>query len=176
MSSIQVARIAGLDVSFTRFSLVSLLALWLILGGAGFIFLQLPLAESLLVGFAATVLHVLSAFLHQLGHAWAARRTGYPMIGVRFYFLLAASRYPRNEPELPARIHIRRALGGPFWSFVTALVGGILALFLAGRVNDLTWYLALFFFLDNLIVFAIGALLPLGFDDGSTLLRWWGKQ
>ena len=26
-----------------------------------------------------------------------------------------------------------------------------------------------------LLVFTLGALLPLGFNDGSTLLRWWGK-
>ncbi len=34
---------------------------------------------------------------------------------------------------------------------------------------------ALFFFLDNLLVLTLGALLPLGFTDGSTILRWRAK-
>jgi hypothetical protein len=38
------------------------------------------------------------------------------------------------------------------------------------------WWVGVFFFLDNLIVFTLGALLPLGFTDGSTLLYWWGKR
>ena len=42
--------------------------------------------------------------LHQFGHAWAARRVGYPMTGLRYRGVLAASLYPRNEPELPADI------------------------------------------------------------------------
>ncbi len=29
--------------------------------------------------------------------------------------------------------------------------------------------------IDNLFIFTIGSLLPLGFTDGSTLLHWWGK-
>jgi hypothetical protein len=37
------------------------------------------------------------------------------------------------------------------------------------------WWVALFFFLDNLLVLTLGAFVPLGFTDGSTLLRWWGK-
>ncbi|MCP4424315.1 MAG: hypothetical protein GY803_07490 [Chloroflexi bacterium] len=35
------------------------------------------------------------------------------------------------------------------------------------------YYLSLFFFLDNLLVFTLGAFLPLGFTDGSTLIRYW---
>jgi hypothetical protein len=33
--------------------------------------------------------------------------------------------------------------------------------------------LVIFTFIDNLLVFTAGALLPLGFTDGSTLLHWW---
>lgn len=177
MSPIKVGRIAGLDVSFTQFSVVSLLALWVLLCGVGFFFLQLPPLQSIFAGLVALVLHVLSAFVHQFGHAWAARRVGHPMTGVRFWFVLSASRYPRDEPELPASVHIRRALGGPLWSFGAAAVGGVLVLVAALiRAEGLALDLTLFFFLDNLIVFAIGALVPLGFDDGSTILNWWRKQ
>jgi hypothetical protein len=177
MSSFKIAHISGLQVSITSFSLASLLALWLILSLAGFFVLQLSVPESSFAGFLAMVLHVVSAIIHQFGHAWAARRAGYPMTGIRFWSVLATSIYPRDEPELAARVHIRRALGGPLWSFGAAVVGGIPVLVAAlikayGLVMDLT----LFFFLDNLIVFAIGALIPLGFDDGSTILNWWRKQ
>ena len=97
------------------------------------------------------------------------------MMGITYWWVLAASRYPRDEPELPAEIHIRRALGGPSFSFLLALVAGVIAYLL--RTNGgLTWWLALFLFLDNLLIFTIGALLPLGFTDGSTLLYWWPKR
>jgi hypothetical protein len=48
---------------------------------------------------------------------------------------------------------------------------------IVGRLNDYTlllWVLPLFS-LDNLFFFTLGALLPLGFTDGSTILRWMGK-
>jgi hypothetical protein len=35
--------------------------------------------------------------------------------------------------------------------------------------------LALFAFWNNLLFFTLGALLPLGFTDGSTLLKYWGQ-
>jgi len=35
--------------------------------------------------------------------------------------------------------------------------------------------LALFVAAINLLIFSVGAFLPLGFTDGSTLLRWCGK-
>jgi hypothetical protein len=130
---------------------------------------------AVLAGFIATLLHWLAAFWHQIGHAWAARRTGYPMSGIMAVWVLEASLYPRDEPELPARIHIRRALGGPIASFFMALIGGTLAI-LTQRYGVVVWYLAIFFFLDNLLVFTLGALLPLGFTDGSTLLHYWPRR
>ena len=54
------------------------------------------------------------------------------------------------------------------------MAGGIaLALRDAGGV---AWWVAVFFFLDNLLVMTLGAFLPLGFTDGDTLLAWWGKR
>ena len=43
------------------------------------------------------------------------------------------------------------------------------------RRGGLPWWLAAFVVADNLLVFTLGALMPLGFSDGSTLLRWRGK-
>jgi hypothetical protein len=50
-----------------------------------------------------------------------------------------------------------------------------LALFI-GESGGL-WYLpVLFFGLENLLLYGLGAFLPLGFTDGSTLLEWWPKR
>jgi hypothetical protein len=38
--------------------------------------------------------------------------------------------------------------------------------------GGVAFYVAAFFALDNLLVFTLGAFLPLGFTDGSTLLYW----
>lgn len=99
------------------------------------------------------------------------------MMGIRFgsFGLLAASQYPLDEPELPAVIHIRRALGGPIGSLIASLLAGGIALLLR-NTGGVPWWVTLFFFLDNFVVFTLGSLLPLGFTDGSTLLVWWGKR
>jgi hypothetical protein len=121
-------------------------------------------------------LHLVANLGHHFGHAWAAARTGYPMSGVLLgkWGLLGTSLYPTSEPALPARIHIRRALGGPLASLGLSLIAGALVLVLPRET--MLWWATLFFLADNLGVFFLGSLLPLGFTDGSTLLHWWGKQ
>ncbi len=103
----------GLSFSFVPSALLGFLLIWAILSAVVVYWLHYPLLTAVLLGLAATTLHWLSEFLHNLGHAWAAHRTGYPMTGIRFYAVLAASLYPPDEPALPGRVHIRRALGGP---------------------------------------------------------------
>ena len=93
------------------------------------------------------------------------------MTGVQFWWVLSSSLYPPDEPELPPATHISRALGGPTASFLLTLIAGGITLALAAT-GGVLWYVALFFFLDNLLVLFLGAFLPLGFTDGSTLLRW----
>ncbi len=125
------------------------------------------------VGLAAACFHYASEFWHQLGHAFAARRTGYPMEGVYFWGVLGASQYPKDEGELPAQVHIRRALGGPIASLALTLAAGLCAWFLPS--GALRWMAAILF-LDNLLVFTLGAFLPLGFTDGGTLRYWWPRR
>ena len=81
----------------------------------------------------------------------------------------------RDEGPLPAAVHVRRALGGPLASLVLTCIAAAIALALR-PLGGVLWWLALFFFLDNLLVLTLGAFLPLGFTDGSTLPHWWGKQ
>ena len=166
---------AGLNLTAKPSAIIGSLALWIVLSGVGLAWLKLSIGEAILGGLIATLLHWVSELLHQLGHARAARRTGYPMIGIRAWGVLSTSVYPDDEPPLPASIHIRRALGGPSVSIVVGILIGSLALTLRDSAGLLRWF-AQFVALENLLVFGLGAFLPLGFTDGSTLLRYWGQR
>ena len=124
-------------------------------------------------GVLATALHFVSELWHQRGHAQAAARTGYPMTGVRLWGVLGTSLYPPDEPELPGELHVARALGGPRASAWFAALGGLAAL--ATRpIGGVAFMISTLFALENLLVFTVGAFLPLPFmeTDGTTLLRY----
>ena len=171
MRSIRMGRILGTPITAKGPALISTLILWLVLGAAGYLLLDLSLAAAVGGGLIAAGLHWLSDLLHQLGHVWAARRTGWPMRRLHLHWFLILSFYPRDEPELPASIHVRRALGGVPVSLLLALVG-LLPMLLWQSTSGLPLYLSQFFFWENLLVFGLGAFLPLGFTDGSTLIKW----
>ena len=126
--------------------------------------------EALIAALGIAVAHVINEYLHQYGHALAARRVGYPMKGIRFWWIFGQSRYPRDEGELPAKIHVHRALGGPIFSALVSILYGSVAMIMGD--DNLLGVIAWGAFLDNLLIFTLGALLPLGFTDGSTLLYW----
>ena len=168
---------AGLQLSVLPSTLVGSILLLVVLSGIAMGVLHASIGEAIGGSLLALLLHWTSTLAHHLGHAWAARRTRYPMSGIRFGTLgvLATSLYPPDEPALPAGIHIRRALGGPMGSFLFSLVALVLALGFR-TVNEALGWVGIFFFLDNLLVFTLGPFVPLGFTDGSTLLQWWGKR
>jgi hypothetical protein len=165
--------VAGLKLDALPSAIAGSALLWVLLSGSG-VLLGVSVGAAIVGGLIAVVLHWSSEIVHHLGHAWAARTTGHPMTGVRFWWVLGMSRYPRDEGVLPARVHIRRALGGPAASLVVTLVAAVVAV-VARPFGGAIWLVALFFFLDNLLVFSLGAFMPLGFTDGSTLLYWWGR-
>jgi hypothetical protein len=182
MKSIDLGKIAGLRVSAFPNALIGFIGLWIVLSILAIVPPLLPPVHAIIGALICTLLHVFSEFWHQLGHSWAAGRTGYPMSGVRFWWILGQSMYPKDEPALPGSIHIRRALGGPIASFLLALFSAVAFLAignLIGETNEpntlIWWWVSFFLILDNLFFFTIGAFLPLGFTDGSTILRWWGK-
>jgi Zn-dependent protease len=175
MKTLLAGRFFGLDIWVHPSTWFTFAILWLILGLVGYFGLRLNAVESIAAGLICTGLHYFSELWHNIGHAIAARRTGYPMVGVVFWAALASSRYPREEPELPARVHITRALGGPAGSGLLALAVGLL-LIVFSNLATVPRTVAYFFFIDNLLVFTIGALIPLGFTDGGTLVKWWGKK
>lgn len=130
-------------------------------------------AQTALVTATAVPLHWSANLWHHLGHAAAARQSGYPMRGVNFWGLLGTSLYPEDEPPLPAEIHIRRALGGPAASLLAAFLSAILWRLSArkGPARDL----ALIALIEHLNL-GLGALLPVPVFDGGTLRTWWPRR
>jgi hypothetical protein len=173
-AKILLGELFGLELSAKANTIFWAAILGLGLFLVGVFFLKLTLAESLVGAIVCILLHYVSELVHQLGHAGAARRAGYPMRGVRFWGLLSTSVYPKDEPPLPGKIHIRRALGGPAVSLIFAMIWLLLVL-IAVPVGGVGFWVAVFIFLDNLFVLTIGSLLPLPFTDGGTLVTWWGK-
>ena len=133
--------------------------------------------SALLAGLLSVPVMFASDWLHQWGHARAARRTGYPMIGIHYHSLFSASQYPPDEPPLPAQVHLQRALGGFWVNMLAGLLVAPLAFYLWPRGGVSGW-LAGFTFAWNFLGGGIGALLPIDIPgvftlDGGTLLRLW---
>jgi hypothetical protein len=164
-----LARLGGFRVSADASAVAGALGLWALLA-AGVRAMGVPWGRAVRVGLVTSAVHWASECWHQGGHALAARSTGYPMTGLRFWTVLSASVYPADEPALPARVHLRRALGGPLASALLTVALGLL-----WRATPPAQHrrhaLARFAFWENLLVFTLGALLPLGFTDGSTIRR-----
>jgi hypothetical protein len=180
MMPYQLGRVMNLDLLVYPSAIAGTVVLWIVLAGLALAITPLtpfPLTPvaAIIAGGLGALLHWLGELLHQIGHARAARKTGYPMTGVSFWLVLGSSLYPPDEPPLPGSVHVQRALGGPIISAIITVLAFILTAIFAALNIPLLFWLALFFALDNLLVFTLGAFLPLGFTDGSTLLRWWGK-
>ena len=167
----QLGRLLGVEVWFRLNSLLLSGVLWLLFAAAARYWLGFAWGTAVFVGGTAVLLHWLSDIGHHLGHAIAAKRVGYPMQKIISWYVLMSSVYPKDEPPLHAKIHIWRALGGPAASLAISLAAGTLLLFAQNETIGHT--LAAFAFWENFVVLFLGAFLPLGFTDGSTLLTWW---
>ncbi len=167
-----LGRIAQLDITAAPSAAGGFALLWAAMSLLGWKLFRLKPAAALTGGLLATALHFLSELWHQGGHARAARQTGHPMTGVHLIGILGASIYPRDEPPLPAELHVHRALGGPRASAVLAAQAGLLTL-ATRRMGGVPFMLAALMALENLFIFTLGAFLPMPFmeTDGSTLLR-----
>lgn len=141
---------------------------------------DVPVGEALVGSLVGLVLHVVINHVHQMGHAIAARQTGYPMVAWRTNFIVSTSLYPDDEPELPAEVHIRRALGGQYFSLPLFIIGVIAAVLILPD-HGVAGVLAVFFLIDS-FVYSLGALIPTPFlariieIDGTTIWKWWPKR
>ncbi|HEY7094389.1 MAG TPA: hypothetical protein VH393_14485, partial [Ktedonobacterales bacterium] len=114
--SYRLGTIYGVKITARPSAIIASIALWAVATEVATIFFHTSLTAAILQGLIVTLIHWLSDMLHQFGHAIAARSTSYPMTGLRLWFLLSSGLYPLDEPALPARTHVRRALGGPSMS------------------------------------------------------------
>jgi hypothetical protein len=175
MKDFRLGRLSGLELSAGPSAISWSIALWAVMAALAALILRMPVDIAVGMGLAVLILHWFSELVHQFGHAVAARKTGYPMTGIRFWGLLSTALYPDDEPALPAELHVRRALGGPIASLVLTFIAWLLMTAARGDDGPL-WWIAVFFFAENLIVFTLQAFIPLGFNDGSTLWRWWRRR
>lgn len=169
MKSIHLGKLFGLQITILPLAFGGSFLLWVVFSAIAHYGLGLPFGESVLLGFIAMLLHWVFELIHSLGHAFAANGTGYPMTGITFGALaiFALTLYPKDEPDLPPSIHIRRALGGPM---INGLLSIIFLLLLPIWQGNWFW-LGMFALFENLFVYTLQVFLPLGFNDGSTILR-----
>ncbi|MDX1615938.1 MAG: hypothetical protein R3300_16610 [Candidatus Promineifilaceae bacterium] len=168
---IPLGSVAGLPVTARASFFLARLIFTVILIVAGRFVFKLSRPKALLFGLVAAVVDPLIVLIHQLGHAWAAKKVGWPMNGISFWGLFSTCYYPLEEPELPPEIHLRRAIAGPVVSFFNGLLAGVVGLRLfphkgVGRL------LALFWMVDASGVRGIGALGPLQGTDGPAVYYW----
>jgi hypothetical protein len=174
MKEYRLGEVARVCWTFTPAAIFGSLGLWLIVVTLMTAVFSISIGPALFGGMIVVLLHWLSEVVHQLGHAWAARRTGYPMTGGRAgkFGVFITSLYPLDEPELPANLHLRRALGGPIFSAWLSSIAFIIALMLIQTASALGQFILWFFFLENLFVMTLQVFIPLGFNDGATVWRW----
>ena len=175
MKDFRLGRLSGLELSARPSVINWSIALWAVMAALVTLILRIPVGISVGIGLAALVLHWFSELVHQFGHAVAARRTGYPMTGIRFWGLLSTALYPDDEPALPAELHIQRALGGPIARLVLTFIAWLLMTAARGDDGPM-WWITVYFFAENLLVFTLQAFVPLGFNDGATLWHWWRRR
>jgi hypothetical protein len=168
--TLRLGRVARLPVTAGPSAVVGSLVLWVLAAAVALFVVTTSLGVAVLAGLLVVLLHWIAVIVHVLGHTTAARRTGYPANGIRLWGLLSSIRYPADEPPLPAAVHTRRALGGPLASASFSLIAAVLVV-VSRPIAGTAWWLLVFLLLDSFLVGTLGALLPLSFADGGTLLR-----
>jgi hypothetical protein len=182
MRSITLFTLFGVKTTISPLGLLSFLVSIPVLGWIAAWQFFFNFGEAWLAGLLTALVLVASEWLHQMSHARAAHDAGPPMIGIHFLplFCFSTCLYPKDEPPLPPRLHVQRALGG-FW--VSLLIGLLLAplaffLWIKGGVSGWVLGVAAFW---NVFVLGLGALLPVDIPgvfttDGGTLLRLWRER
>ena len=80
----QIRHMGRLAVESAPLAFAGSIGLWVIVVLLMMAVFNIPIGSALFGGVIVVVLHWFCETVHQLGHAWAARRTGYPMTGMRF--------------------------------------------------------------------------------------------
>lgn len=164
----------GLKVTFAPLMIVCYLVLAAVFAGIGLL-TGASAAVAIPGGLIAALLHYVFSFTHHLGHAIAARSTGYPMAGVHYFGPLGTGLYPSDEGDLPARVHLRRAVGGPILSALISLILFALLLSVGRGAGGLVGWVLFAAFAINFGIYTLGPFAPgMGLieTDMDTLRRW----
>lgn len=140
---------------------------------AGFLatFIFMPFADivtRVLYGVLFGILLIVTNALHSIGHIIGGKMVNAPMDEL----LVTASRHVNiylNDPlDLPSRVHLGRALGGPVLNIGVGLIVFLVALIIGSAG-------LLFFSIANL-GYGIGALIPARSLDGEVIWRELRRQ
>lgn len=121
------------------------------------------LAAKIAFGFLYGLLLLLLLVLHIIGHTLSGKLIGAVMDENVVTPMLIVTTYHNDPPDLPRRVHLIRALGGP----ITNIIIGLLTLLLWTQVSG---HVLLYFAIAN---FALAGfvLLPLPTVDGEVIWR-----
>ncbi len=174
MNDIRWGRIGGLNLAVAPSAVIASVLSWTILAAIAYWLLGLGPAEALVGAALGLAIHWSLVVAHHLGHVCTASWTGYPMVGIRFWAVMAADQYPPDEPELPAAVHLRRVMGGPVVTLTLVVLLSLGALAWRSTAGLPGW-MVMWAWLDSVLL-GVGELLPLGFTDGDTILYWWRRR
>src|SRR5262245_2913936 len=160
---VRVGRVAGVPVYLTFSWLI--LAVLITIGYGSYVGGDRPLAVTYLLGFGIVVCLVVSVLLHELGHAYVARRYGVGVRGITLELLGGFTEMDREAPTPRAEAAI--ALAGPAVSLLLGVIGiGAIAITDRGSVaGDFAFQ----FGVSNLIVAIFNGLPGLPLDGGRAL-------
>lgn len=129
---------------------------------------QLTLNQRLTQSLLFTIVVELASIIHALGHILSGKLVRSPMDAL----LITATRYVNiyegDQSQIPSRVHIGRAAGGPLINLIAAALAYLLILTPAQAA--LTPAFAERFLSINLF-FGLGGLLPLPSIDGGVIWR-----
>lgn len=124
-------------------------------------------------GSLAGVAMLLTTALHEVGHLISARSVDAPVTEIYLAAIRPLTLY-HDQQEPARRVHLVRALGGPLFNGLLALMTGA-GWQLAADALPQPYHAALVaFFLANLL-YGLGSLLPLPSVDGNVIWRNWLK-
>jgi hypothetical protein len=173
-------RFLDMPVSVHPSALIGSLILAIILMGAGMTLSGLSAQDAVLAASVALGLHWFAVLVHNYGHFFVAKRIGYPSTGLLLRLIFARVNYPDDEGELTPKIHLKRALSGPLFSLILALLAVPIALVWLIPGDGIAQFLGYWLLLDYGWVFTFGALFPpMRFEwftnDGGTIWNILGE-
>ena len=170
---VHLARVGGVDIGISwSWLLVAGIVVWSLatvlfpsaypdLGGA----------THLAMAVVAVLLFFASVLLHELGHAWRARREGVPIEGITLWMLGGVARL-RGNPRSPGAA-FRVAIAGPLISAALAAGFGVLAL-VASRLDAPDAVQGVLDYLGwlNLVLLGFNLVPALPLDGGRIFQSW----